>query len=71
MDGRHQLTDLRATVHKHDELPKAGSRVLDLYQRVKLTVMALRHNLTREVLAESFDVSQSIASRIIRAYTRP
>ncbi|MBW3068504.1 transposase family protein [Actinomyces sp. 594] len=55
-------------LHKHGELPKVGSRALGLYQRVKLTVMALRHNLTQQVLAESFDVSQPTVSRIISSY---
>ncbi|WP_237564260.1 transposase [Actinomyces sp. 432] len=66
---RHQLADLCAALHKHGELPKVGSRALGLYQRVKLTVMALRHNLTQQVLAESFDVSQPTVSRIISSYT--
>lgn len=66
---RRQLQDLCTALHEHGELPKAGSRVLGLYQRVKLTVMALRHNLTQQVLAESFDISQSTACRIISAYT--
>lgn len=66
---RHQLQDLCATLNAMGDLPVAGSRVLGLYQRVKLAVMALRHNLTQEVLAETFDISQPTACRIISAYT--
>ncbi|RAX20902.1 transposase [Actinomyces sp. Z5] len=66
---RHQLTDLCAVLHSQGDLPAAGSRVLGLYQRVKLTVMALRHNISQELLAELFDISQPTACRIIGAYT--
>ncbi|SDN30878.1 transposase family protein [Actinomyces ruminicola] len=65
----HQLTDLCAILHNQGDLPVAGSRVLGLYQRVKLTVMALRHNISQELLAEIFDISQPTACRIISAYT--
>ncbi|MDO4900994.1 transposase family protein [Actinomyces sp.] len=58
-----------AVLHSQGDLPVAGSRVLGLYQRVKLTVMALRHNISQELLAEIFDISQPTASRIIGAYT--
>ncbi|SDM76596.1 Helix-turn-helix of DDE superfamily endonuclease [Actinomyces ruminicola] len=66
---RDQLVDLCAALHEHAELPKAGCRVLGLYQRVKLAVMALRHNTSQQLLAELFGVSQPTASRIISAYT--
>ncbi|WP_128683515.1 transposase family protein [Actinomyces qiguomingii] len=66
---RHQLQDLCAILHNQGDLPVAGSRVLGLYQRIKLTVMALRHNTSQELLAEIFDISQPTASRIISSYT--
>lgn len=66
---RRQLQDLCTALHEHGELPKAGSRVLSLYQRLKLTVMALRHNTSQELLAEIFEISQPTASRIISSYT--
>lgn len=49
--------------------PAAGSRALGLYQYVKLVLLALRHNLTQELLAELLDVSQPTVSRVISTYT--
>lgn len=49
--------------------PAAGSRALGLYQCVKLVLLALRHNLTQELLAELLDVSQPTVSRVISTYT--
>ena len=46
----------------------AGSRTLGLFTSIRLILLTLRHNLTQELLAELFEISQSTVSRIINAY---
>lgn len=46
----------------------AGSRTLGLFTSIRLILLALRHNLTQELLAEIFEISQPTVSRIINAY---
>ena len=47
----------------------AGSRTLGLFTSIRLILLTLRHNLTQELLAELFEMSQSTVSRIVNAYT--
>ena len=47
----------------------AGSRTLGLFTSIRLILLALRHNLTQELLAEIFEVSQPTVSRILSSYT--
>ena len=65
-----EVLDLCAGIHTHTkgQLPAAGSRTLGLITSIRLILLALRHNLTQELLAEIFEISQPTVSRIINAY---
>jgi len=65
-----EVLDLCAGIHTHTkgQLPAAGSRTLGLFTSIRLILLALRHNLTQELLAEIFEISQPTVSRIINAY---
>ena len=62
-----EVLDLCAGIHTHTkgQLPAAGSRTLGLITSIRLILLALRHNLTQELLAEIFEISQPTGSRII------
>lgn len=66
-----EVLDLCAGIHTHTkgQLPTAGSRTLGLFASIRLILLTLRHNLTQELLAELFEMSQSTVSRIVNAYT--
>ena len=53
-----EVLDLCAGIHTHTkgQLPAAGSRTLGLFTSIRLILLALRHNLTQELLAEIFGV---------------
>ena len=57
-----------STTHTKGQLPAAGSLTLGLFTSIRLILLALRHNLTQELLAEIFEISQPTVSRIINAY---
>ncbi|OLO59404.1 transposase [Actinomyces oris] len=61
--------DLCEAIHASGPLPVFGARVLGLFLCVRLTLTYLRHNLSQELLAELYCVSQATVSRVIAAYT--
>ena len=62
-----QFATLRTALHQHLtwNTPAARPRKLSLTQALKITLIYLRHNLTEELLADIFRVSQPTISRAI------
>ena len=62
-----QFATLRTALHQHLpwNQPATRPRKLSLTQALKITLIYLRHNLTEELLANIFEVSQPTTSRAI------
>lgn len=54
-----------STYHTTWEKLDTRPRALNLNQALKITILPLRHNLTEELLADLFEVSQPTISRVI------
>jgi len=70
--SRSQIQDLAAGIaHVHPHLAHSPGRAhaLGLFTRIRLTLMALRMNLTQAQLGELFGISQPTVSRILTALT--
>ena len=68
---RDQILNLCELIHtsRSGNLPAAGSRTLELFRCIQVTLLTLRHNLTQELLADIHTVSQATISRVITVYT--
>ena len=70
--SRAEIEDLTAgvaTAHPHLASSPGRAHTLGLFTRVRLTLMALRMNVTQAQLGELFDISQPTVSRIVTALT--
>lgn len=70
--SRAEVEDLAAgiaTTYPHLASSAGRAHALGLFTRVRLTLMALRMNLTQAQLGELFDVSQPTVSRTVSALT--
>lgn len=70
--SRAQIKDLAAgvaTTFPHLSRSTGRAHALGLFTRVRMTLMALRMNLTQAQLGELFDVSQPTVSRVVGALT--
>ena len=68
---RDQILNLCELIHtsRSGNLPAAGSRTLELFRCIQVTLLTLRHNLTQELLADIHTVSQATISRVVAVYT--